>query len=97
MNYDERDDRDAGALGLKHQLAETKAVLGDLLQEKVVGLTVYVLQFGEVRGAYLSLEAAKQSAQVHYSLGHWVEHNSHGRSWELKGDPQIRITEHKLK
>jgi hypothetical protein len=89
---------------LEKELAETKAVLGDLLQEKLVGVKVYVLHwkstaFGRepLPHAYLSVDAAKKAAANREGTTHiWVEgpsSRSHGAWWEV--GPYL-ITEHEV-
>ncbi len=81
---------------LERELTETKAVLGDLLQEKLSGTKVYTVhqqyptedREGALSGSellhhvHLSLESAKKLVEGRTGRTHnWEKHDSHGKVW----------------
>ncbi len=74
---------------LQKELEDTRAVMGDLAQEKLVGVKVYAVarRFSTavdelVPYVFLTLQAAEKMVESREGkFITWTEHNGHGRCW----------------
>ncbi len=68
---------------LQKELEDTRAVMGDLAQEKLVGVKVYaVSRRNLVPYVFLTLQAAEKMVESREGkFITWTEHNGHGRCW----------------